>query len=92
MTVFVGDVGTSIELETGTDLRNATSLQIEATKPSGTKVTWTASVHPDNPTVMRYITQSGDIDEAGTWRLRAKVTMTGWSGTGTTAVMRVSNA
>lgn len=92
MTVFVGDVGTSIELETGTDLRNATSLQIEVTKPSGVKVSWPAQVHPDNPTVMRYITQSGDIDEAGTWRLRAKVTMTGWSGSGTLTTMRVYNA
>ena len=89
MTIFVGDVGTSIELDTGSDLRSATSLQIEATKPSGTKVTWTASVHPTQPTVMRYVTQANDLDEAGTWKLRAKVTMTGWSGSGTMATMRV---
>ncbi len=86
-TVFVGDVGTEIILDCGTDVSTATVRNIIARSPSGAKKTWAASL--DGTTRIKYLTQTGDLDTAGTWRLQAYVDMPGWSGHGDVTLLTV---
>lgn len=87
-TVFVGDIGTEIIIDCGTDISTATLLKIEARKPDGVKVLWTATLSGTQK--IKYAVQSGDINLAGRWDLQAYVEMPGWSGRGEIATMRVS--
>jgi hypothetical protein len=78
--VYTGDAGTELLLDTGTDISAASSVSIEARKPDGTEVSWTGSVSAT--TKVRYVSVAGTFDQAGTWRLQAKVTIGtgGWRG------------
>ena len=69
---YLGDTGTVIELDTGVSLAGASALSIEAAKPDGTTVSWTATA---TGTSVRYTTQAGDLDVAGKWTLQAKATI-----------------
>ncbi len=86
-TVFVGDVGTEIILDCGTDVSSTTVRNIIARSPRGVKRTWTASL--DGTTRIKCLTQAGDLDTAGTWRLQAYVDMPGWSGHGDVTLLTV---
>lgn len=83
---YVGDVGTALELETGVSLAGATALAVSARKPDGTEVTWTASA---SGTIVRYVTQAGDLDVAGQWLLQAVVTNPSGTWRGETAKLKV---
>ena len=85
--IFVGDVGTEIELECGIDTTGATVRQIVAQAPSGSVKTWNATQVGNS--VIRYVTQPGDIDQPGNWRLQARVSLPGWSGSGDVATLKV---
>ena len=89
-TVFVGDVGTVIKLDTGTDLSTATVLKIKVKKPNGTTLEWTATQDASNPKVMTYTIQAGDLDQSGTWKLQAYVEFPSWQGHGQWASLKVS--
>lgn len=82
---YVGDVGTIIHVETGHDLSAATTLELRVTKPSGDAVTWTGTVAGDDDTIIQYIAKTGDLDEAGTWKIQAYVASPDWTGLGDTA-------
>ena len=69
---YIGDVGTVIELDTGVSLASANALSIEASKPGGATVSWTATAAG---TKLSYTTQAGDLDVAGKWTLQAKATI-----------------
>lgn len=72
--VYLGDVGTAFDIETGVSLLTITSVGVELRKPSGTEVTHAATVlnatvTEDGKTgVIRYASSSGEIDEVGLWR------------------------
>ena len=86
--VYVGNVGTNIDLDTEVDITSSTSLKILALKPDGTtEVSWTAS--RDGTSVVRYTTQAGDLDVEGTWRLQAEVTTASGKWLGNTVTLRV---
>lgn len=87
--VFVGDVGTEIVLECGVDISNATVMKIHARLPNDKTVVWTAAI--DGTTRVKYLTQTGDISETGTWKLQAYVEMPGWKGFGAITKMTVSD-
>lgn len=73
-----GDIGTLIELVTGVVLTGATVAQIWYEKPSGITGIWTATV---STIKLQYTTDSGDIDESGTWKLQGYVELpSGWKG------------
>lgn len=78
--VFVGDIGTEIVLDCGTNVSAATVRSIVARKASGVKVTWTAQA--DGLNSVKYVTTSGDLDVAGVWKLQAYIEMPGWKGYG----------
>lgn len=88
-TVFVGDTGTEIILDCGTDISTGTLFRIEARKPNGTKIHWTATL--DGTRKIKYAVQAGDLDTAGKWALQAYVELPGWSGRGEIAAMQVSS-
>ena len=88
--VYAGDVGTEIILNCGSDISGATATLIKAKKPDGTTVNWTAAVYNSN--YLRYVTEAGDLDQAGRFYLQASLTLGGWSGLGETAVLMVYDA
>jgi hypothetical protein len=74
-----GDVGTAIRLSISgsADISEVVSSSIHYRKPSGKTGQWTGSISGD---AIEYITQSGDIDEAGVWYLQAQFDLGSWQG------------
>ena len=73
---YLNDIGTIIELDTLSDLTDATDIEILIKKPSGTIMTKTAYV-PVGLTLgdgkIAYATVDGDFDEEGTYKAQAHV-------------------
>lgn len=89
--MFVGDVGTSIELDTGVDITSATTVQIDYLKPgASTSASWDAEVF--ETTKVRYFTEAGDVDVDGDWDMQVYVEMPSWSGHGEVALVHVEPA
>lgn len=73
-----GDIGTAIRMtvkrlsdQTAFDVSGATLLEIDAVKPSGATVTWTAVLTPGSADSNQFefvTTATTDIDELGRWR------------------------
>lgn len=84
--VYVGDIGTAIELDTGVSLVGATVTEIKVRKPSGIVETWTATV---SGTKLRYVTLTDDLDQEGVWRMQASVTLPSGKWRGETAELKV---
>lgn len=78
--IFVGDVGTEIILNCGSDISTGTLFQIKVTTPLGKSRTWAATL--EGLTSIKHILQNGDIDSAGEWVLQAYVEMPNWKGRG----------
>jgi hypothetical protein len=78
--VYVGDIGTRITLDCGTDISAASARSIEVRKPDGTATSWAATASGTNG--LYFDTVSSTLDMAGDWRLQAKVTIAGnvWRG------------
>jgi hypothetical protein len=68
--MVVGNVGTEIKCNVGIDVTDATCTRLLVEKPSGTQVQWAAT---KQLTFLSYITQAGDLDEAGSWQLQAYI-------------------
>jgi hypothetical protein len=86
-TIYLGDFGNEIVLDCGMDVSASTSRIIEARKPDGSVVTWSAALEGTN--AIRYITVAGDIDQVGIWLLQALVGISGWSAHGETAQLHI---
>jgi len=78
--IQVGDVGTVIKISlTGDiDISTAVATAIRYRKPSGATGEWPSTI-VDNS--LEYLTQAGDIDEAGVWSIQAFFDLTTWQGT-----------
>ena len=85
--VFKGDVGTKIILSVGTNVSAATVAKIKYRKPLNESGEWVATI--DGSTIY-YITQAGDLDQSGEWKLQAYIELPGWSGHGGRTRMIVS--
>lgn len=79
-TIHKNDKGTEFRIEvldhggSVLDISNQSSLSIIFKKPSGTTVTKSASLVNDGTDgLIQYVTEEGDLDEVGTWRIQAKV-------------------
>ena len=72
-TMKVGDVGTLISLDTGSDISTNTSKKIRYQKPSGFIGEWDANL--SGTQILTYVTQSADIDEEGLWTFQAYVVL-----------------
>ena len=85
--VYVGDTGTVIVLDCGQDISAATARSIEVRKPDGSVASWAASASGANS--IAYTTLAGSFDQAGPWRLQAKVTLPSGVWRGATAELQV---
>lgn len=84
--IYAGDDGTVIELETGTDLTDATGCTILVRRPDGSEDAWGAS--KSGTKIMRKTT-AADLSAPGIYKLQARFVLPGWSGRGATAELRV---
>ena len=80
-TVYKGDIGTIISLDTGIVITGATALTIEVLKPSLIVSHWASTIGTDTRSVQHTIV-TGEFDEIGTYVLEAKLTLAGgtWRG------------
>lgn len=85
--VYVGDTGTVIVLDCGQDVSAASARSIEYRKPDGTTGSWAASASGTN--AIQFTTLAGTLDQAGRWRLQAKVTLPSGVWLGETADLMV---
>ena len=87
--LHVGDVGTEIVLDCGTNVSNSTFREIIAKDPNEKRVHWTASVADE--TSIKYVLQAGDLNVAGNWRLQTYVEFPNGKWRGTPTKMKVRN-
>ena len=79
MSIRQDDYGTKFEVtindENGVvDVSGATTKNIRFEKPSGTKITQAASfTNIGTDGKIEYTTVSGDLNEAGTWKIQAQI-------------------
>jgi hypothetical protein len=71
MNYYVSDYGLDIILNCHKDITVAVSVAITYQKPDGITGSWTGVVY--NTTYVKYTTQAGDINQAGTWKFQALV-------------------
>lgn len=84
---YVGDTGTVITLECGANISAATARSIAVRKPDGTTTSWTASASGTD--AIRFTTVVDSLDQSGTWRLQAVVSLAGGTWRGETATLEV---
>lgn len=89
--MYVGDIGTALVANIGADIEGATDTKLLVQKPDGTEVEWLADVFEidGDKNYLRYLTEAGDFDQAGRYRVQSKLTKDGWDGKGETAKIKV---
>lgn len=86
--IYVGIGGLEIILDAMVDLSQATALKIKYQKPDKTTSgEWAGELVEG--TKVKYVTQAGDLDQMGRWKLQVVVTLPAWSGPGETVNMDV---
>jgi len=73
--VYVGRIGIEFRVDCVINIASATSTKLAIKKPSGVIVEWVGSIY--SGTYISYETIADDLDEAGTYRLQALVTLDG---------------
>lgn len=77
--IHVGDVGTIFRVtikdcDTIVDVSTVNSKTIYFQKPDSSTLTKAASYYTDGTDgIIQYVTESGDLDQAGTWQIQARV-------------------
>jgi hypothetical protein len=86
--VYKNDIGTKIKLDAGSDISSATTLEIKYQK--GDKITtgkWNATL--EGTDYGYYVTQAGDLDTIGIWRLQLYAVLPTGTWRGETVEMEV---
>ena len=84
---YVGEYGTVITVDCGSDITGATNLILKVRKPNGTEVEWVATIYNSN--YLRYTVVVDDFDQVGTYHLQASLTLVGWNGPGETTEFEI---
>lgn len=84
--VYIGDVGTVIDVDCGESIVTATGQVLKVRKPNGTEVSWSASISTNS---LRHTAIVGDLDLVGTYMIQPYLTITGWTGHGKTVQFEV---
>lgn len=71
---YVGDIGTIIQLDVGTNVTGATSITVECIKPSGIESHWPAVIGV-NPNTIEHTILPGEFDEVGVYLIQAKLSL-----------------
>ena len=85
--VYVGDIGTVVTLDCGTDISALSSATIEVRKPNNASASWPASLSGTD--FITYTAVSGDFNQAGAYRLQARVAIGAGVWRGETIVLQV---
>lgn len=84
--IYIGDIPL-IKVDCVSNITGATSTKIKYQKPDGTTGDWTADVVSGR--YLQYQTLSNDLDQAGTWKFQAYLTLGGWIGHGETSTQTI---
>lgn len=89
--IYIGDIGTKISLDIGEDISASTVRRIYYLRPNpdGREGYWEATLDTDNQTLY-YITESGDLNVFGAWKLQGYVSMPEWRGLSKTVTLVVN--
>lgn len=72
--VYKGSVGVTFEVDTQTDLTDATKVSIIVQKPSKSTSEWEAVVGDDpSDGILTYVSKEGDLDENGFYYIQSYV-------------------
>lgn len=85
---YLGEVGTDIILNCGTDISAASTVSVKYTKPDGTTGSWTGTKYNSN--YIKYTLLANDINVAGRWLFQAYIVSALWTGYGETCEMYFS--
>ena len=85
--IYVGDIGTVIDVDCNETITGATGQKLIVKKPNGTTVEWTATIQGTD--TLRHITIANDLDVAGEYLIQPYLTLSGWTGRGKTARFKV---
>ena len=88
--IYVNQSLLRIELDTETDLTGVDAMKILYEKPDGTTGEWTVTL--TSGTKLLYNVQTGDIDQAGTWKFQAYVDINGSIGYGRIVREKISQS
>ena len=92
---YTGEIGSIVIVNTDVDLTTATTVELHVKKPDGTVVVWIPTVYTIQSSepnqYLRYLTLSGDLDQAGKYYVQPYVVFPTWSGYGATADFLVYN-
>jgi hypothetical protein len=82
MGYYKDTIGLTIDVETGQDINAATAIVFHVKKPNGKWYEWTTGITVQSDTMLRYMTQNGDLNYAGHYLLYPVLTLGGWTGAG----------
>lgn len=85
--VYIGDVGTVIELDMQEDISSSTSITFRVKKPDDSIVTWVPSIYGTD--YLRYTLVADDIDLSGIYYVQPHMTLGGWVGYGKTVKLEI---
>lgn len=68
---YVGEKGTSIEIDTGQDIQSATTYEIVVQKPDGSSETWAGEI--SGTSKIAHTVEDGDFDQAGIYQMQSHV-------------------
>ena len=88
MAIFVGDTGTKIILDVGSNISSSTVRQIKYMSPTGKIGVWDASI--ETAQSISIVTQASTLKAAGRWKLQAYVEASTWARHGEICVLEVS--
>ena len=87
--VYIGDIGTVIEVAVGIDISAATTTELKVKKPDGTTDTWVGAVNGSTNTQLDYTIAADDLDQSGEYDIQAHIETATWVGLGETARLMV---
>jgi hypothetical protein len=94
--ITIGEVGTDIvvriyEGSSPKDVSSASQKRLYLTAPDKTVLEKTAAFFTDGTDGrIVYVTEAGDLDQVGTWFVRAYISLVGWSGYSSSGKFTVS--
>jgi hypothetical protein len=84
MGYYKDTVGLTINIETGADIATATDIALHVKKPNGKWYEWSTgiTIQGSDNSILRYITQNGDLNYAGYYLIYPSLTLGGFIGDG----------
>jgi hypothetical protein len=89
--IYIGDTGLAIVCNMRVDTTVAQDAYLQVRKPDGSEVKWPAEPHgvDGEHTYLKYVTQEGDLDMRGRYKVQPVLTLSTWTGRGETDEFRV---